>query len=156
MAGFGFVKQAAEKAGKKMYGYGQKAYAGAQRNPELVASAGILGGTAAAGAALTQSGVLKADWDGSMQLGHADLNHYLRNEHEKWLQSEFNGEEDIMHMRDIAGKLVQSFKYQSSSEEAAMEKFRPAYEGFLMEAAKRKGSPSAEELHNMMQEMRGR
>ena len=37
-----------------------------------------------------------------------------------------------------------------------MEKFRPAYEGFLMEASKRKGSPSAEELHYMMQEMRGK
>ena len=49
MAGFGFIKQAAQKAGKKMYGYGQKAYAGAKRNPELVAGAGILGGAAAVG-----------------------------------------------------------------------------------------------------------
>ena len=149
---FGFIKQAAQKAGKKAYGYGQQAKGVVEKYP----GAAIGGAGLAAVGGLTAGGVLQADWDGSKQLGHADLNHYLRNEHEKWLESAWNGEEDIMHMRDIAGKLVQSFKYQSSSEEKAMEKFRPAYEGFLMEASKRKGSPSAEELHYMMQEMRGK
>ena len=138
---FGFIKQAAQKVGKKAFGYGQQAKDVVEKYPGAVIGGAGLGAVAG----LTSSGAIKADWDGSMQLNH-----------EKWLQSEFAGEQDIMHMRNIAGKLIESLKYQSSSEEKAMEKFRPAYEGFLIEASKRKGSPSAEELHYMMQEMRGR
>ena len=149
---FGFIKQAAQKVGKKAFGYGQQAKDVVEKYPGAVIGGAGLGAVAG----LTSSGAIKADWDGSMQLNHAELNNYLKNDHEKWLQSEFAGEQDIMHMRNIAGKLIESLKYQSSSEEKAMEKFRPAYEGFLIEASKRKGSPSAEELHYMMQEMRGR
>lgn len=52
MAGFGFIKGAAQKAGKKMYGYGQQASRGAgqfiEKHP-VMAAGGILGGTYAVG-----------------------------------------------------------------------------------------------------------
>jgi hypothetical protein len=47
MEGFGFIKEGAKKAGKKMYGYGQQASKGADQFIEkhpVMAAGGILGG----------------------------------------------------------------------------------------------------------------
>ena len=40
---FGFIKQAAQKAGKKMYGYGQNIASGVKQNPKQAAGLGAVG-----------------------------------------------------------------------------------------------------------------
>ena len=141
--GFGFVPKAKEAA-KKMYGFGRE-------NPGQAAGMGAVAlGLGAIGSTLPDYSEMGEVAD------RYKLNKYLKNDHNKWLKSEFNGEKDIMHMRDISAKLISKFRAESSSEEEVMEKFRPAYEGFLIEASKRKGSPSAEELHRIMGMMRGK
>ena len=65
---FGFIKGAAQKAGKKMYGYGQRGAQVVRDNPGAGIAAAGVGGTIG----LTQAGVLEADWDGSKQFANED------------------------------------------------------------------------------------
>ena len=143
---FGFVKGAAQKAGKKMYGYGQRGAQVVKDNPGAgIAAAGVGGAIG-----LTQAGVLEADWDGSKQLSYQEVNSKLRNyfgsgTHEKWLSQSFDPETDYNHLRGIANLLHVSNP----------EGFQQAYEGLLAQASKRKGSPSMEELHEIIKDMKG-
>ena len=72
MAGFGFIKEGAKKAGKKMYGYGQQASKGAgqfiEKHP-VMAAGGIAGGTYALG----QTDM----WQNPENIEHGAINKWL-------------------------------------------------------------------------------
>ena len=108
MAGFGFVKQAAQQAGKKMYGYGQRGAQVLKDNPGAGIAAAGVGGTIG----LTQAGVIQPDWDGSKQLGDEYIVNYMKNEHGKWLESEFNAEKDIPHIMEVMRNAYDSLRFR--------------------------------------------
>lgn len=148
MAGFGFIKQAAQKAGKKMYGYGQKAKGVVEKYP----GAAIGGAGLATVGGLTAGGVLQADWDGSKQLADEYIVNYMKNDHVKFMTSKFDAKKDIPHLREVLNNAFHSLEYRmhgKSKEEIQAEQIA-MYKRFLSASSQRKGSPSAEELHNIL------
>tara|TARA_Y100001937_G_scaffold123629_1_gene186808 strand:- start:873 stop:1337 length:465 start_codon:yes stop_codon:yes gene_type:complete len=145
---FGFIKEGAKKAGKKMYGYGQKTKGVVEKYPgATIGGAGLatIGG-------LTAGGVMQPDWDGSKQLGMSYIENYMKNDHGKWLKSEFNAKKDIPHIMEVMDNTYNSlrFRMHGSSQQEINDAHVGIYQRFLKQASTRKGSPSAEELHNML------
>ncbi len=143
---FGFIKDAAQKAGKKMYGYGQKAKGIVEKYPEAtVGGAGLatIGG-------LTAAGILQPDWDGSKQLAgewlesQPELLQALKNEVgvmvimkkgiTEEMRSKFPGI-DRMDMNPTRGNIQTITKYvDSNPKEMAiiLDAFKKDFRGHLM------------------------
>jgi len=148
MAGkFGFIKQAVQGAGKKAFGYGQAAARGA-RNPEAwrrAATPGVIAGGVGVGGLIAAHEVSKLDNKKDKESVAALREYFGGGVHEKWLNQSFDPETDYTHLRGIANLL------HASNPEG----YQNAYEGLLAQASKRKGSPSMQELHERIKDMKG-